>query len=150
MCATLKNNRSMIDIIINRLTGQVVIKVSPNEFTFLWRGKSLNIKTYVYLFDDNGYYRILGIGEDFEGSSRSTRVELFSEKLPPNDRILRPKLLELFIRFGLQKIIGRRSIMRPTVVFEETHNIAKILSGYQNSALIEAAYKAGAYSVQIN
>lgn len=40
--------------------------------------------------------------------------------------------------------------MRPTVVFEETHNIAKILSGYQNSVLIEAAYKAGAYSVQIN
>ena len=73
----------MIDIIINRLTGKVVIKVSPNEFTFLWRGKSLNIKTYVHLFDDNGYYRILGIGEDFEGSSRCTRVELFSEKLPP-------------------------------------------------------------------
>lgn len=139
----------MIDIIINRLTGQVVIKVSPNEFTFSWRGKSVKIKTYVHLFDDNGYYRILGIGADFEGSSRCTRVELFFEKLPTNHRILRPELLGLFIRFGLQKIIGCRSFMRPTVVFEETHNIEKILSSYKNSVLIDAAYKAGDYFVQI-
>lgn len=103
----------------------------------------------MYLFNDNGDYRILGIGKDFEGSTKCIRVELFSEKLPPDNRIFRSKLLESFIRFGLWKIIGRRMILRPTIIFKGTYRIEKILSGYQDSVLTDAAYKAGAYSVQI-
>lgn len=139
----------MLAAIINKLTGLVIIDVTPEEFIFSWRGRSANIETYVYLFDDNGEYRILGIGEDFEGSNRCIRVELFSEKLPPNNRILRSELLEAFIRFGLWKIIGRRILLRPTMVFRGTQNIEKILSGYQNTVLTDAAYKAGAHAVEI-
>ena len=139
----------MISAIINKLTGLVVINVSPNEFTFSWRGRSVNLKAYMYLLNDNGDYRILGIGEDFEGSAKCIRVELFSEKFPPDNRIFRSELLEAFIRFGLWKIIDRRIILRPTIIFKGTCRIEKILSGYQDSVLTDAAYKAGAYSVQI-
>lgn len=135
--------------LINKLTEVVIINVSPDEFIFSWRGRSVSLETYIYLFNDNGDYRILGIGEDFEGSNRCIRVELFSEKLPPNNLILRSELLEAFIRFGLWKIIGRRIILSPTIIFKGTQNIEKILSGHQNSVLTDAAYKAGAYSVQI-
>ena len=139
----------MLAAIINKFTGPVTIDVTPEEFIFSWRGVSVSIETYIYLLDDNGEYRILGIGEDFEGSNRCIRVELFSEKLPPNNRILRSKLLEAFIRFGMWKIVGRRIFLRPTMVFRGTQNIEKMLSGYQDTILIDAACKAGAHSVEI-
>ena len=136
----------MLTAIINKFTGKIIIDVTPEKFIFSWRGRSINIETFLYLFEENGKYKILGIGENFEGADTCHRIELFSVTPLSNDNISRSELLEAFLRFGFRKIIGR-ALIQPTIVFRGTHNINGILAGYQRTVLRDAAFKAGAYAV---
>lgn len=138
----------MLTTIINKLTGKITIDITPEMFIFSWRGRSISIETFLYLFNENEKYKILGIGENFEGSDTCHRIDLFSGPPPKNNTISRSELLEAFLRFGFRKITDR-VLIQPTIIFRGTYSINEILAGYQKTVLRDAAFKAGAYAVEI-
>lgn len=83
----------MLTYIFNKISGKVTIDITPELIVFTRRGRSISIPTFLYLYDDNGTYKILGIGEDFEGSSSCLRVELFKGEPPSGEFFSRVVLL---------------------------------------------------------
>lgn len=123
----------------------VTIDVAPNRFQFRWKERSLSLATVVWLSED---HRVLAVGEWCSGSEKSLRIELFSETLPEQG-ILRSEVLEVILRYGLQKVVNRRIFLRPQLVFRQTEGLAACLDGCQNEILEEAGLKAGASVVVI-
>jgi hypothetical protein len=141
-------NCSFIAGIKNKIAGKIVVDVKPEMFVFSRNGRSINVGSYVYLNNDQGNYRIRGIGEDFEGCDACMRIDLFNIEHPPDNSILYAELLEAFFRHGFIKIIGKDKFLSPTITIRGAHNLSGTLTGYQMTSLSNAAVKAGAHVVE--
>jgi len=133
----------MIENLIRRFAPSVEIHVSPEEFRFTHVANQERIRTFLLLHDD----LILAIGETaFEGSEQCTRVGLFKNQ---DEQCNKQKYLNSFVRFGIQKVVNRRWIVRPKILFRNTKSLNHLLNGYQNTILREAATYGGACECEI-
>jgi hypothetical protein len=74
-------------------------------------------------------------------------VELFRDGglLPANvDRMV---CLEAFCRYAIQKVTGRKRLVRPPVTVTGSQSLDPLLRGYQGVVLTQALEAAGASSV---
>jgi hypothetical protein len=141
-------NRNLIAEIKNKIAGKIIVDVTPEVFVFSRNGRSINVGTFVYLYNDLGKYGIKGIGEDFDGCDRGLRIDLFKGESLPDNSISRAELLEAFFRHSFIKIIGKEKFLSPTVTFRGAHNLSGTLTGHQMTSLSNAAVKAGAHVVE--
>ena len=133
--------------LLNKFSGKVIVDVDAEEFHFRWGNRSLSIKTFLYLSNIKGKYRILSVGENFEGSDQCLKVCLFNGEPLAEEIDSRKELLESFLRYGFIKISSRKLFM-PTVLFQNENRLNETLGGYQKDILIDAAKKASAYEVE--
>jgi len=97
-----------------RFGPQIAIRVSPEVF-FLTKGDaSLSLPTYLYIDSTAANPRVVAVGEEISGVPELVRIDLFGSSLqasPP----LRVGLLEClaaFLRAGVQKLVGRRTMIK--------------------------------------
>jgi len=133
----------MIENLIRRLAPSVEIYVSPEEFRFTHVANQERVQTFLLLHDD----LIMAIGETtFEGSEQCARVDLFKTQ---DAQYNKQEYLNGFVRFGIQKAVNRRWMVRPKILFRNTKSLNQLLNGYQNTILREAATHGGAYECEI-
>jgi len=126
-------------MILDIFRSTITVIVSPKTFRFTTTAASHDIQTYLLIKDG----RILGIGDDFEGSDRCQRIDLFE----PQSQLVTNKAyyLDAFMRFGLRKVLKRKLGLRPRVLLRNTDSLESLCCGYQNSILRAAVMSSGAY-----
>ena len=75
------------------------------------------------------------------------RVDLFGNDLPPSSlgrATAKMECLEALCRYGIQKLRGRRAMVRPHVTVTGLANLEPVLHGYQAAVLQRALEIAGA------
>lgn len=128
----------MIENVIRRFAPSIEIRVSPEEFRFTHLADQEMVQTFLLLHDQF----ILAIGETaFEGAEKCTRIDLFE---PLDPKLGKQAYLNSFIRFGIQKVLNRRWMIRPKILFKNTKSLHLLLNGYQNTILRQAAIESGA------
>ncbi len=133
-----------------RFGPQIAIRVSPEVF-FLTKGDaSLSLPTYLYIDSTAANPRVVAVGEEISGVPELVRIDLFGSSLqasPP----LRVGLLEClaaFLRAGVQKLVGRRTMIRWRVTVTGLASLDSILHGYQVAILRQALEAAGAAQIE--
>ena len=121
----------------------ITVTVTPEVFRFSTPTVATDIRTYLLIFEG----RILGIGDDFDGSDRCQRIDLFDPDSPsfPDKEFY----LEAFMRFGVRKVLKRKFKPRPRMFLRNTDSLRVLCCGYQNSILKAAAMNGGAYECEI-
>jgi hypothetical protein len=129
---------TMIENVIRRFAPSIEIRVSPEKFQFTHLADQEMVQTFLLLHDRF----ILAIGEtSFEGAAKCTRIDLFE---PLDSKLDKQAYLNSFIRFGIQKVLNRRWMIRPKILFRNTKSLHLLLNGYQNTILRQAAIENGA------
>ena len=131
-------------MILDKFRPAIDVFVSPDVFRFSRREKREDIQTFLLMHEN----RIMGIGDAFEGSDICQRVDLFNGSQTSTSE---PKAwyLQAFMRYGIRKVIDRRIMLRPKIIFHNTDSLTQSCSGYQNLILRSAALESGAYSCEI-
>ena len=134
----------MVENLIRRFAPSIEIYVSPEEFRFTHLADQERVQTFLLLHDD----LIIAIGEtSFEGSERCARVDLFESS---DQKLNKQAYLNSFIRFGIQKVLHRRWMIRPKILFRNTKSLHLLFNGYQNTVLRLAATESGACECKID
>lgn len=134
----------MLATIIQLLSKDIEITVSPDRFLFKCNNELKSIKTKVYISKGEGKSRLLGIGDEYSPTRPNVCIELFKNK--SNEfGISKKECLDAFLRHAFYTISKRRAFLRPKVVFKCSESLIDALSGYQKSVLRSAAMNAGAH-----
>ena len=135
----------MLTYLLNILSSNIIVDVSPDRFIFKRNDTIETIKTIIYLSDNSAKRRVLGIGDKFFPNEPNKRIELFKENrkglLPP---LGKAECLDEFFRFAFRLVTRRTAMVRPKVVFQNSDSLDKLLCGYQDKLLQSAAVNAGA------
>ena len=140
----------MLDVIFNMLSPKIEVYVAPDVFTFSGAAKTLSLRTTLYVKHVDGEFKILGVGESFQGAESCETVDLFEPPRAELRTLDRFGCLEAFFRFAFVKIADRRVMVmiRPTVVIHGAHSLSSRVAGYEKPILNMAAESAGALSVK--
>ena len=141
--------RGLIAAIMLRFGPRITIRVSPEAF-FLTNGDTaLSLATYLYLDSTAAGPRVVAVGEEVNSAPDLVRVDLFGSSmhasLPP--RVSMVECLAAFLRYGVQKVVGRRTMIRPRVTVTGLASFDSTLHGYQAAILRQALEAAGAAKV---
>ena len=135
----------MLSSILNLLSAEIEIEVSPERFVFKRGNEIKSLKTKIYLSDVPTKSQVLGIGDEFIPTQSHICVELFQENM---DRLLpnlaKSECLDAFFRHAFRLITRKSAMVSPRVVFKNSKSLNKLLCGYQDSILMSAAVNAGA------
>jgi len=135
----------MLSSILNLLSAEIEIGVSPDRFVFKRKNEIRSLRTIIFLSDDSTESKVLGIGDDFISTQSNIRIELFQENQDgslPN--IAKAECLDAYFRYAFRLITRRSAMVRPRVVFKNSKSLDRILCGYQKLILQSAAVDAGA------
>jgi hypothetical protein len=141
----------LLQRIMLRLALPITVRVSPRTFTFISKTGAIEIETYLYLKDTARGLRVLAVGEDLpEQTPAVFRLDLFEEdrssRNSPGD-VDRTECLEAFVRYGIQKLHGRRTMIRPLITATGVESLDTVFHGYQRGILREVFQRAGAATV---
>ena len=134
---------------MRRFAPRIELRVSREAFIFTDGASSVSISTYLYLQPTAHGPRILAVGEQLAEASTLIRVELFGDSTSPSPsaRIGRMQCLEAFIRYGIQKVVGRRTMVKPIVTVFGLTALEADLHGYQAAVLWHALDASGAVEI---
>ena len=125
--------RGLIAAIMLRFGPRITIRVSPEAF-FLTNGDTaLSLATYLYLDSTAAGPRVVAVGEEVHSAPDLVRVDLFGSSmhasLPP--RVSMVECLAAFLRYGVQKVVGRRTMIVPRVTVTGLASFDSTLRGYR-------------------
>lgn len=127
--------------LMRRFGPRFTVRVSPDAFIFASPKSTLQIGTFLYLKEHTGQFDIITVGEDAPVVPGVFRVDLFgNDRLPstPAPGIGRMECLEVFCRYGIQKVSGRSIMVRPQVTIIGLDSLDAVLHGYQEAVLRQA------------
>ena len=129
----------------NFLSSDIVVEVSPERFVFKRDGVIKALKTKIYLSDDPKKPKVLGVGDEIAIAQPKICIELFKEN---NGGLIthysKAQCLEAFFKQAFSLIMKKFVMIRPGVVFKNSESLSKILCGYQELILYQAAANGGA------
>jgi len=129
----------------------MTVHVSPEAFTFSSGTASVLLHTFLYLYDGPEGARVVSVGEvPAQLSAGVVRFDLFggAKRLGNGKaRIANGECLEAFLRFAIQRLEGRTTMVRPSVRVVGAENLDHILHGFQIPLLRQALEAAGAHRV---
>lgn len=135
----------MLSSILNLLSAEIEIEVSPDRFVFKRNNEIKSLKTKIYLSDNSTRSQVLGICDEFAPTQPNICIELFQENkdgLLPN--LAKAECLDAYFRYAFRLITRKSAMVRPRIVFKNSKSLNKLLCGYQDSILMSAAINAGA------
>lgn len=134
----------MIAYILRILSGDIEVAVSPDYFHFMRKGQEVIFRTVIYISND-GRPRVLGVGDNSVPAEPNIRLDLFKPEVQRTDSVDKVECLDAFFRYCIRKTVGRRTMIRPRIIFTNTESLRMILCGYQKVILNRAAMNAGAH-----
>jgi hypothetical protein len=132
-----------------RFAPRIEVRVTREAFFFAKDGASFSLPTYLGLERTTKGLRVLSVGEPVPDDPSLVRVDLFGTPMPSNLPldVGRMECLEAFMRFGIQKAVQRRTMVRPVITVTGLTNLESELHGYQATVLRAALEAAGAAEI---
>jgi hypothetical protein len=138
----------ILDRLLGLFSSDITIDLARERITFTSGMRSISLLPVVYVQRSVDGLRVLGVGERVgDLPSDVVEVELFTTApLPPGvaDRF---EMLEAFFRYGVQKLMNRRVLVRPAIVIHGLSNLSPVMNGYERGLLSRAAESAGARGI---
>lgn len=135
---------SFIDTILGFLSSDISIKVSPQQFEFSTKDRSVAVRPVVFVATGGPEDRVLAVGEELSPTEPYIRVHLFERsdhRLGPTGKFA---CLEAFIRYAFAHIQERNVLVRPRVFISGASSLSHSLGGYEGFLLWKAVMTAGA------
>lgn len=130
----------------------ILVYVQPQQFSFENpKGDRFPLKTVMYLLEEQGRWKLGGIGTWEDRPPDALTVDLFENHRHLPDEVNKFELLAVFMSFGIGKCLHYSflppAILRPTVVFHQANLLSNILCGYEKVLLYSASERAGANKI---
>jgi hypothetical protein len=130
-------------------SGEISIKVGPKSFEFSRKDLSFRVRPVVLLSPGSDGSRVLAVGDEVAPAGPYIRVHLFE----PSDHQLGPvekfECLAALIRFGLIRLQGRGTMVRPRVYVSGLSSLSEFVGGYEGFILWKAVMNAGAWECHL-
>lgn len=136
------HSRQPISWHVSWLLPRINIHVDPARFVWRRRDRELALPTTVYVDDGAGI--VVGVGEP-PADTAATKVHLFGSSDRFDD--VRENLLRIYFREGFIRLMNRRFMIRPYVVFSGAETLSSRLLGYEKAVLARAALAGGASEI---
>ena len=134
----------MIAHIIRIFSSDVEVEVNNDYFSFRRKGQEINFRTVIYISNDGGKPRVLGVGDSPVITESNIRIDLFKPEAQGVEFVAKAECLDAFFRYCIRKTLGHRTVIRPRILFSNSESLRTILCGYQRIILSRAAMNAGA------
>src|SRR5262249_317832 len=118
------------------------------RFTFATSTAVVELGTYLYLGNTTNGLRVVGVGELISDGQDLIRFELFADNAQAKHlrRHVEPmECLEAFMRYGIQKVPSRRTMIRPAITVLGISTLESVLHGYEAAVIRQALESAGAW-----
>ena len=123
--------------VTERIAPRIVIQASPDNFVFEFRESRIQVEPFVYVRADNENI-VTAIGQDFPNDPGIVRIDLFKCSSQTERMSDRARVLECFLRFGIEQVIMRSPIhfimryfvLRPVIIFRGLDTFAPLFCGY--------------------
>lgn len=132
-----------------KLSPEIIIDVSPENFQFICEDQQLTLDACVCLtYDENGKYQFVAIGERSD-IAESVFVRLF-ENQPLDPSIERFDLITGFMEYGIGRVLGKswHPIRKPVVIVRGAESFRTYFSGYHKFFLEAIALAGGARDIR--
>ena len=133
----------MFTKIIDLLSGEIVVNVTPERFTFKRHETEKDFMTKLYLSLDEKP-RVLGVGDELMSPVANICIELFKSDIDDKKYIWKDEILDAFFKHAVRAVTNRAVFLRPRIVFIGAQTLNDVLCGYQYSILKKTAMNAGA------
>jgi len=133
--------------ILNWLTPDVMVEVSPGIVAFHCQGRIENIEPVLWLTGEGRQRRMIGVGSNPALTQPAERIELFAADWNGRSDYERLALLAVFWRYGLTRIIGRKLFIRPGVLVRDRQTAPTSEKDDARVTITRALEMAGAHEV---
>jgi hypothetical protein len=140
----------MLNYLIGILSDDIEVEVSPDDFCFRRKGQETRIKTIIYLSSD-GKPHVLGVGDGYMPTEPHIKIELFKPEASNIGSYDKSDYLYAFFKYCIEKkLLIRKLLIRPRIVFRNQASLKGILCGYEKMILRNTAMDAGARECLFN
>ncbi len=139
----------ILDRLMRRLAARITVRIGPRTFTFISK-TAIEIQTYLYLEDTTKGLRVLAVGEELPQAPGVFRLNLFDNEpvlRRSGEAVDKTECLEAFVRYGIHKLHGGRTMIRPSITVTGAQSLDFVFHGSQLRILRDVFERAGATTV---
>ena len=133
------------DNIFTSLSKNINVYIALDSFRFEIDDKTITLKTYIYVKNENDELSIVSVGNEPEDKTNTERIDLFTGK----SNINKYDVLVAFLKSAVAQLVNKRAMIRPTINCYGSKQLNKILNGYEEGVLTRAFEEVGAMLVNI-
>jgi hypothetical protein len=133
---------------LHRLTPDILVDVKRDIIAFYCQGRIERVEPVLWIVGEGRQQRVIAVGARPVLTQPTNRIELFGANWSGRSDRERLEFFEAFWRYSLLKVIRRKLLVRPRVLFRGLETVSTSEKGDLRGMITRTLEMAGAHEVK--